>query len=94
MKVATQGRWLWTRAVGSTLIGQGLDSAIFVPMAFAGNTPGHTLGTMVRNQCLSKVIYETAVIPFTYVAVDFLKRKEGLDTFDYDTTFNPVLVTD
>jgi uncharacterized integral membrane protein (TIGR00697 family) len=94
MKIATRGRWLWTRTVGSTLIGQGLDSAIFVTMAFAGSTPGHTLGTMVRNQWLAKVIYEAAVTPFTYVVVDFLKRKEGLDTFDYDTNFNPVLVTE
>jgi len=89
MKIATRGRWLWTRTIGSTLVGQGLDSAIFITLAFIGTMPISVLGAAVVTQWLVKSVYETAATPLTYGAVIFLKNKEGLDTYDYHTGFNP-----
>jgi uncharacterized integral membrane protein (TIGR00697 family) len=92
MKIATQGRWLWTRTIGSTLVGQGLDSTVFMTLAFAGTIPLSGLANAIVVQWLAKSIYEAIVTPLTYGAVNFLKRKEGLDAFDYDTQFNPLLI--
>ncbi len=75
LKIATKGRWLWLRTIGSTLIGQGLDSAIFITLAFVGTIPLNTLFTAVVVQWLAKSVYEAAVTPLTYVVVGFLKRK-------------------
>ncbi len=94
LKIATEGRHLWLRTIGSTLIGQGLDSAIFVAIAFAGVLPVDVLiGTMVT-QWLVKSGYEAAATPLTYLAVGFLKRKDGVDHYDRDTRFNPLLIAD
>ncbi|MDY6917668.1 MAG: queuosine precursor transporter [Chloroflexota bacterium] len=93
MKVKTKGRWLWTRTIGSTLVGQGLDSLVFIIVAFAGTQPWAVLGTMILTHWLVKTGYEAVATPFTYAVVGYLKRKEGADTFDYDTNFNPFLVT-
>jgi uncharacterized integral membrane protein (TIGR00697 family) len=92
MKIATKGRWLWTRTIGSTLVGQGLDSVVFMTMAFAGTIPLSGLGVAIVVQWLSKSIYEAIATPLTYGVVTFLKKKEGLDAFDYDTRFNPLLI--
>jgi uncharacterized integral membrane protein (TIGR00697 family) len=92
MKIATKGRWLWTRTIGSTLIGEGLDSLVFVTLAFVGTIPGMVLLIAILTQWLVKSFYEAAVTPLTYIVVNFLKRKEGLDSFDYDTKFNPLLL--
>jgi uncharacterized integral membrane protein (TIGR00697 family) len=89
MKIATKGRWLWLRTIGSTLIGQGLDSAIFMTLAFVGTIPLNALFSAVVIQWLAKSLYEAVVTPLTYVVVAFLKRKEGLDVYDRDTKFNP-----
>jgi uncharacterized integral membrane protein (TIGR00697 family) len=94
MKIATQGRWLWMRTIGSTLVGQGLDSLVFISLAFAGAIPIHALWQAVVTQWLAKSAYEAAVTPFTYLVVNFLKRKEGMDTYDYDTRFNPLLISE
>ncbi len=94
MKIATQGRWLWTRTIGSTLVGEGLDSLVFMTIAFAGQIPMTGLSSAIVTQWLVKVIYEVAATPLTYAAVTFLKEKEGLDTYDYDTRFNPLLLKD
>lgn len=94
MKIATHGRWLWTRTIGSTLAGQALDSAIFITLAFVGNIPGAMLLTAVVTQWLFKSAYETVVTPFTYWIVAFLKKREGIDVYDYDTDFNPLLLRD
>lgn len=94
MKIATQGRWLWTRTIGSTLVGQGLDSVVFVFLAFFGAIPFNALLISIGSQWLFKVSYEAAATPVTYRVVGYLKRKEGLDTYDYDTNFNPLLVKD
>jgi queuosine precursor transporter len=95
LKLATRGRWLWTRTIGSTLVGQALDSAVFITLAFAGIMPGaDALATAILTQWLLKSAYEIVVTPLTYVVVGFLKRAEGLDTYDYDTRFNPLLLAD
>lgn len=91
MKVATQGRWLWTRTIGSTLVGQGLDSLVFMTLAFIGTIPLSTLSGAIVVQWLSKSAYEAIVTPVTYRVVNFLKEKEGLDIFDFETRFNPLL---
>ncbi len=94
MKVATNGRWLWTRTIGSTLAGQGLDSLVFMTVAFWGAIPGTALLSAIVTQWLFKSAYEAAVTPFTYWVVGFLKRHEGIDVFDRDTRFNPLLFSD
>ncbi len=94
MKIATQGRWLWTRTIGSTLIGEGLDSAIFITLAFVGTIPTDGLVSAVITQWLFKSAYETVATPLTYAVVAFLKRKEGVDIYDYQTRFNPLLIRD
>jgi len=90
LKVATAGRWLWLRTIGSTVVGQGLDSAVFVTLAFAGTVPAGALGGIVAAQWLAKVVYEAAATPLTYAAVAWLKREERVDTFDRETDFNPI----
>jgi len=92
LKIATNGRHLWTRTIGSTLVGQGLDSMVFITFAFAGNIPFSGLLSVIIAQWLAKTAYEAAVTPLTYKAVNFLKRREGLDVYDYDTRFNPLLI--
>ncbi len=89
MKIATNGRWLWTRTIGSTLVGQGLDSLVFITLAFGGTIPLSALASAIITQWLAKSIYEAAVTPVTYKVVNFLKRQEGLDVYDYDTQFSP-----
>ena len=91
MKIATKGRWLWTRTIGSTLVGEGLDSLIFMTLAFAGTLPPTALASAVITQWLVKSGYEAAVTPVTYIVVKFLKQREGMDVYDYDTRFNPLL---
>jgi uncharacterized integral membrane protein (TIGR00697 family) len=91
MKIATKGRWLWTRTIGSTLVGQGLDSLVFMTLAFVGTIPLTVLTGAIVVQWLSKSAYETIATPLTYGVVNFLKKRERLDVFDYDTRFNPLL---
>jgi queuosine precursor transporter len=90
LKVATEGRWLWTRTIGSTVVGQGLDSVVFVTLAFAGTVPATALAGIVGAQWAVKVAYEAAATPLTYAAVAWLKSRERVDTFDYHTDFNPL----
>jgi uncharacterized integral membrane protein (TIGR00697 family) len=92
MKIATKGRWLWTRTIGSTLVGEGLDSLVFITLAFIGTMPLGALFWVVLAQWLTKSAYEAVVTPLTYLIVNFLKRKEGVDVYDYKTKFNPLLL--
>jgi len=92
MKVLTEGKWLWTRTIGSTLAGQGLDSAVFILLAFAGTIPVAALASAVVTQWLVKSCYETAATPLTYKVVRFLKAREGLDPFDREIRFNPLVI--
>ncbi|MCJ7605813.1 MAG: queuosine precursor transporter [Dehalococcoidales bacterium] len=87
MKVLTGGRWLWARTIGSTVVGQGLDTAIFIVVAFIG-TPAFA-AVMILNHWVAKVAIEAACTPLTYAVVNTLKRKEGIDTYDTVTKFNP-----
>ncbi len=93
MKIATGGRWLWMRTIGSTLVGQGLDSLVFITLAFVGTIPIASLILTIVTQWLAKSIYEAAVTPLTYVVVKFLKRKEGLDVYDHATRFSPFSIS-
>lgn len=90
MKIATGGRFLWARTIGSTIVGEGLDSAIFVTLAFAGT--GTPLIDPILTTWAIKVAYETAATPLTYWIVNSLKRREGIDVFDRDTSFSPLPV--
>ena len=92
MKVATRGRWLWARTIGSTMVGQGLDTAIFIPLAYAGTSS--FLPIMILYHWLFKLGIEAAATPLTYAVVGYLKRKDGIDTYDYGTKFNPFSVKD
>jgi len=92
LKIATKGRWLWTRTIGSTLIGEGLDTVIFISIAFWGIIPSSLLLTAILTQWIFKVVYEVVATPFTYLIVGFLKRRENLDTYDYRTNFSPILL--
>jgi hypothetical protein len=92
MKIATQGRWLWTRTIGSTLVGEGLDSLVFMTVAFVGTIPIDGLASAIVTQWLFKVVYEVLATPLTYVIVAWLKQKEGVDVYDRETNFNPVVL--
>jgi len=87
MKIMTRGRWLWSRTIGSTIIGQGLDTSIFITVAFIG-TPSF-LPIMILYHWLAKTLIEALATPITYVMVNWMKRREAIDTYDYDTRFNP-----
>ena len=89
LKVRTSGKYLWARTIGSTLIGELADSAVFITAAFAGVWPGDQILTGVVTQWLLKSGYEVIATPLTYVAVGFLKRAENVDAFDRDTNFTP-----
>ncbi|HEY2991223.1 MAG TPA: queuosine precursor transporter [Methylomirabilota bacterium] len=90
LKIATAGRWLWVRTIGSTVVGEGLDSLVFVALAFAGTVASGTLIVIFVNQWLVKVVYEAAATPLTYLAVGWLKARERIDTYDLHTDFNPL----
>ena len=91
MKVLTQGRYLWTRTIGSTVVGQGLDSLIFYPLAFYGlaGWPPEQLMQVVLSQWAIKTAWEAALTPVTYLEVGALKRREGVEVFDEGTDFSP-----
>ncbi|WP_443970534.1 queuosine precursor transporter [Sphingobium sp. CR28] len=91
MKILTQGKHLWMRTIGSTVVGQGLDSLIFYPLAFYGlaGWPIEQLGQVIVSQFLLKTAWEAALTPLTYLVVNRLKRAEGLDVFDETTDFTP-----
>lgn len=89
MKILTKGNYLWTRTIGSTAVGEAVDSLIFYPIAFYGFWPTDlVLKVMVTNYLL-KVIWEIAATPVTYKVVNFLKQKENEDFYDRDTNFTP-----
>lgn len=95
MKVWTSGKYLWTRTIGSTVIGQGFDSLIFYPLAFYGlaGWPPEQLMQVVISQWLIKTGWEVLLTPLTYVVVGWLKDREGVDVFDSDTDFSPFAST-
>ncbi len=94
MKIATRGRHLWMRTIGSTIVGQFGDSGVFISLAFYGTMPNGALGELILTQWLVKSAYEALVTPFTYLAVNYLKRAEGEDYYDRKTNFNPLMWKD
>jgi len=89
LKKITAGRFLWTRTIGSTVVGEGLDTVLFIGIAFAGTVPAGALAGMMLAQYLFKVSYEVLFTPLTYLVVGFIKRKERIDTFDTGVVYNP-----
>jgi uncharacterized integral membrane protein (TIGR00697 family) len=91
MKILTRGRWLWTRTIGSTIFGEGVDSLLFYPLAFWGGglIPNDRLPQIMLVQFVAKVGLEVAFTPITYAVVGWLKRAEQEDYYDTDTDFNP-----
>lgn len=89
MKIWTQGRMLWTRTIGSTVVGQGVDSLIFYPLAFYGLWSTDQVLTVMITNWLLKVSWEAVLTPVTYAAVGWLKRREGVEIFDTATDFTP-----
>lgn len=94
MKIWTRGRMLWTRTIGSTIVGEGADSLIFYPLAFYGmpDWPVAALGAVMLSQFILKVSWEVVLTPVTYAIVGTLKRREGVDVYDVGTDFNPLKV--
>ena len=92
MKVLTKGRWLWSRTIGSTVVGQGFDTSIFIVLAFIG-TPSFT-PIMILHHWLAKTVIEAILTPATYAIVNWLKRRENIDFYDRETRYNPFLITD
>ena len=90
VKIWTGGRWLWVRTIGSTVVGEGLDSIVFIGLAFVGVVPAGALIGIMAGQWAVKVLYEAAATPLTYALVGWLKSREQVDTFDYQTDFNPM----
>ncbi|MCS7088558.1 MAG: queuosine precursor transporter [Thermoflexales bacterium] len=89
LKLRTGGRWLWTRTIGSTLVGELVDTALFVSIAFAGEMSGAVLWQVFASNYMFKVGVEVLFTPLTYLVVGALKRVEGIDAFDTSTDFNP-----
>mgnify|MGYP000011656990 FL=1 len=91
MKIWTRGRHLWMRTIGSTVVGQGLDSLIFYPLAFYGlaGWPPELLWQVVLSQWAIKTAWEALLTPLTYAVVGWLKRREGVDVYDEGTDFSP-----
>jgi len=89
MKVWTSGRALWMRTIGSTAVGQMVDSVVVMTVAFAGRESWMTILNLILSGYLGKVLYEAAMTPVTYLVVNGLKRAEGVDVYDVATNFSP-----
>lgn len=89
MKLLTQGRHLWSRAIGSTVAGQFVDTTVLYIVAFSGMISTHDLITGIFSAYAFKVVYEILAMPLTYLVVNFLKRQEGVDVYDTRTDFSP-----
>jgi len=92
MKILTRGRWLWARTIGSTIVGEGLDTVIFITGAYFGEP--FFIPMMILYHWLAKTAIEVLATPFTYAVVNFLKKREAIDTYDDKTHFNPFLLAD
>jgi queuosine precursor transporter len=89
MKILTNGRHLWTRTIGSTVVGQAVDSIVIMSIAFGGTLPLSDILNLIVSGYLGKVLYETLATPATYAVVAWLKRIEEVNVFDYGTDFSP-----
>jgi hypothetical protein len=93
MKIWTHGRWLWTRTIGSTLVGEGVDTLLFVTIAFAGTLPWPLFWSIIVSNYVFKVGLEAVMTPVTYRITNFLKKTEHEDVYDIDTNFSPFKLT-
>jgi len=89
LKLITGGRHLWMRTIGSTAVGQLVDTILVMSLAFGGTQPMSLIVNLILSGYIGKVLYEAAATPVTYFIVNTLKRKEGVDVFDRSTAFNP-----
>ncbi|PYS02133.1 MAG: hypothetical protein DMG15_25740 [Acidobacteria bacterium] len=89
MKILTSGRFLWSRTIGSTIVGEGVDSLVFYPVAFIGVWENRLVFTVMVSNYVIKVLWEAIVTPVTYRVVGFLKSAEQEDYYDVDTDFTP-----
>jgi hypothetical protein len=94
LKLVTKGRYLWTRTIGSTVVGQAVDSTIVMFIGFYGVVSVSTILRLIVSGYLAKVLYETVMTPLTYAVVNFLKRRERVDYFDYETNFSPFIASE
>lgn len=93
LKILTRGRYLWTRTIGSTVVGQAVDTTVVMFAAFYGTRSLSVIVNLIVSGYTIKVLYETLMTPVTYAVVNWLKRAEGVDYFDFDTNFNPFAKT-
>jgi len=93
LKILTRGRYLWTRTIGSTVVGQAVDTTVVMFAAFYGTRSVSVILRLIVSGYVIKVVYETLMTPVTYAVVNWLKRAEGVDYFDYETNFNPFAKT-
>jgi uncharacterized integral membrane protein (TIGR00697 family) len=89
LKLMTKGKYLWTRTIGSTIVGEGVDSLIFYPLAFVGVWSNELVVQVLITNYILKCSWEAIITPFTYIIVNFLKRAEQEDYFDRNTNFTP-----
>lgn len=89
MKILTKGKHLWMRTIGSTVVGEAVDTGIFVPLAFLGVWETHLVFKAMMGAYVMKVAWEIIATPFTYKVIEFLKREEGVDFYDTETDFSP-----
>ena len=94
LKLLTDGHKLWTRTIGSTVVGQAVDTTLVVTLTFAGTVPGHTLVNVILTGYCLKVGYEIIATPVTYLIINWLKRTEHADAFDRHENFNPFSFAD
>jgi uncharacterized integral membrane protein (TIGR00697 family) len=95
LKLRTRGKHLWLRTIGSTVVGEGVDSLLFYPLAFwnSGIIPNELIPTLMLSQWIAKTLVEVAFTPLTYKVIGFLKRAENVDHYDRGTDFNPFRLT-
>jgi queuosine precursor transporter len=89
LKLLTRGKWLWTRTIGSTIVGQAVDTTLVVALTFFGTYSARVLAEIILTAYVLKVAYEILATPLTYLVVNSLKRAEHSDAFDAHTNFNP-----
>ncbi len=89
LKLLTRGKWLFSRTIGSTIVGEGIDTVVFITIAFAGTVSSSVLLSMIAAQYIFKVVYEILVTPLTYLVVGWVKKKEGVDVYDWGVKYNP-----
>jgi uncharacterized integral membrane protein (TIGR00697 family) len=92
MKVWMNGKHLWMRTIGSTIVGEGIDTVLFATIAFAGTIPFAGLAMLILSGYVAKVAYEVVLTPVTYLIVNKLKRAEGIDVYDRGITYNPFVL--